>query len=166
MNIVLTLTALSVVSGFPDRPDKLQRPKGPGPMRKLAFLDQRGGVTVQGTIWKDILVPEKTGKMVRRKVPYTQVIHYPPGSVGVFDTDGKKVCPKALVKLLKNPVPVLVSADGKKVDPYYLRGVKKGTLILVLPQAQTGKPPPRVGKIIILGGMALSPEYCIFHPVP
>jgi hypothetical protein len=107
---------------------------------RLAFLDQKRWVTVQGTVWKEVLVREKTsGKMVCHKVPYTEATHYPPGSVRAFDTSGKRVGPKALAQLLKNPSKVLVSADGNKVHPFHLRGAKKGALILVFPKSKARK---------------------------
>src|SRR5687767_3269899 len=47
----------------------------------------------------------------------------------VYKADGKKVDPKDIKGLFKGQTPVLVSADGKPVDPFYLRLAKEDTLI-------------------------------------
>lgn len=62
--------------------------------------------------------------------------------VEVFGTDGKKVNRKEVARLLAKDRPVLVSADGRTVDPRYLKVVKEGTLILVLSQAKVTQPAP------------------------
>src|SRR5262249_43261001 len=140
MNSVVTVTALSMVLGVPLREVK---PRSPAPVQRRAFLDSAGWVTVQHPRTKPVTVPvgDKARlppgvKTVQRYVTYIPSTHYPPGDVKVYDTKGNKVDPKDLPKLLKNPVPVLVSTDGNKVHPYYLRNVKEGTLVLVLPKPQ------------------------------
>jgi hypothetical protein len=50
--------------------------------------------------------------------------------------DGKAVSTASLRQLLKKELPVLVSQDGKRVDPYYSRIFRGDTLILVLPQPE------------------------------
>src|SRR5262249_48830390 len=102
----------------------------------VAVLDSTGWVSVQETPTKVVVVPVRGGRPVQKNVAYIVATHYPPGDVKVYDSRGRTVDPKDLPKLLKNPVPVLVSTDGKKVDPYYLKKVKKGTLVLVPPKAQ------------------------------
>ena len=102
----------------------------------MAVLDSTGWVMVQETRTKVVVVPVRGGRPVQKNVAYTVATHYPPGDVKVYDSRGRTVDPKDLPQLLKNPVPVLVSTDGKKVDPYYLKKVKKGTLVLVPPKAQ------------------------------
>jgi RNA polymerase sigma factor (sigma-70 family) len=52
-------------------------------------------------------------------------------AVPAYDTAGKRIDAKKLAQLLEKETPVLVSADGKKVDPFYLHVVKEGTVILV-----------------------------------
>lgn len=51
----------------------------------------------------------------------------------VFDTRGTKVEPNRLPQLLKDETPILVSATGLMVDPFYLKTVKEDTLVLVVP---------------------------------
>jgi hypothetical protein len=50
-----------------------------------------------------------------------------------FDMDGKKLASKDVAERLAKETPVLLSADGQKVDPYYLKVFKKDTLIVALP---------------------------------
>jgi hypothetical protein len=52
-------------------------------------------------------------------------------NVQVFGTDGKELDAKAVAKALEKETAALLSADGMKVDPFYLRFLKDGTLILV-----------------------------------
>jgi hypothetical protein len=51
----------------------------------------------------------------------------------VFGGEGKLVEKTKLSPLLKEETLVLVSANGRPVDPLHLRLVKEGTLIFVLP---------------------------------
>jgi hypothetical protein len=50
-----------------------------------------------------------------------------------FDTTGKAVARDRLRELLRKDTLVLLASDGNKPAPAYLRAVKEGTLILVLP---------------------------------
>ena len=61
--------------------------------------------------------------------------------VQVFDKNGKRIDPSDATWILKKETPVLVSADGKAVDPSYLKEAKEGTLILIVhrPDAPAGK---------------------------
>jgi len=53
--------------------------------------------------------------------------------VQVFGTDGKPVAAKEAAGRLEKETPSLLSVNGEKVDPFYLRILKKGTLTVVLP---------------------------------
>jgi len=53
------------------------------------------------------------------------------GAMTVYDTDGKKVALKDLADRLAKPSVVLISADGKEVDPFHLRVARPGTLVIV-----------------------------------
>jgi len=50
-----------------------------------------------------------------------------------YDTAGKEIEVDRAARLLSRPTVVLLSADGKPLDPYYLRTVKEGTLTVVRP---------------------------------
>jgi hypothetical protein len=66
-------------------------------------------------------------------VPVTTLVSVDSREVQVYGVDGKKIDPKDVRGLIRGTTPVLVSADDKPVDPFYLRMVKEGTLVLVLP---------------------------------
>ncbi|HEY7155166.1 MAG TPA: hypothetical protein VH575_14485 [Gemmataceae bacterium] len=55
--------------------------------------------------------------------------------VQVYGADGKKIDPKEVRKRVAKPVAALLSADGKPVDPFYLRLAREGTLVFVIPAA-------------------------------
>ena len=70
---------------------------------------------------------------------------HPAADVEAFGTDGRRIPLKALAQLLRDERPVLLSANGRKVDPFYLQLIKEGTVILVLPMPVP--PPPRQGPV-------------------
>jgi hypothetical protein len=51
----------------------------------------------------------------------------------VYTMDGKRVESKRLAELLPEQTPVVIARDGKMVDPFHLRVIKEGTLIVVPP---------------------------------
>jgi hypothetical protein len=53
--------------------------------------------------------------------------------VEIYGVDGKKMGPEDVRKLARRTVPALVSADGKPVDPFYLRVAREGTPVIVVP---------------------------------
>jgi hypothetical protein len=118
-------------------------PSGPQPSQVLAQVDKDGNVLVWQTSVN--MVPEQRTKQVERDgrveqityvvlVPVTRQVKrsFASKEVQAFDTDGKKVDPKKLAELLKKQTVVLVSADGRPVDPFYLRIIKEGTAVLVI----------------------------------
>jgi hypothetical protein len=63
--------------------------------------------------------------------------------VEVYGADGKKIDPKDVRKRVAKPVAALISADGKPVDPFYLRLAREGTLVIVVPATDADGPPLR-----------------------
>jgi len=127
------------------------QPKGPPPRVMVTDVDATGQPFLRHVTQE--VVPEErqvevvvNGKAEVRKY----VVHVPVlrevrvaldrAGVEVVGTDGKRIDPTDLPKLLRQPTPVLVSADGKKVDPFYLKIAREGTLIVV--SAQLAAPPP------------------------
>jgi hypothetical protein len=53
--------------------------------------------------------------------------------VEAYTVDGKAISAEKLAPMLQKEHTVLVSMDGKKVDPFYLQLYKEGTIILVPP---------------------------------
>jgi hypothetical protein len=86
-------------------------------------------------------VAEVVGGQVQKKtVPYTvfvtKLVKVPLDAkdVQVLTPDGKRVGPADVRKLLSRPVPVLVSADGNPIDPFYLQLLREGSLCVVAPE--------------------------------
>jgi RNA polymerase sigma factor (sigma-70 family) len=123
-------------------------PDSPAPVHALAEL--KGS---RLTVWrKTITYKPVTRFLADGTNPVTSyeqhnellAVDYTLKDVKIYDTRGKKVGPKKLPELLKGETVVLVSADGKPVDPLYLRLVKEGTLVFVLPASaiSPAAPPP------------------------
>jgi hypothetical protein len=132
--------------------DPLELPKGLPPSFVLAKMGKDGRILVRRVVVE--MVPVLKEKLVevngeKRKVQFTenmQVSRVVEGqldgkSVQVFGTDGKQVEAKAVEKALEKETPVLLAAGGNKVDPFYLRFIKDGTLILVAPMPATTPAP-------------------------
>jgi hypothetical protein len=132
MNVFLTVTALAILPGVRDRPDPLRRP-GPPPVKRVAVIKGGGRVVILKMKMYHLI---ENGVQVAT-ITRTWETDTDLKKVWACRTDGTSVGPKALAKLLKNRVKVLVSADGNKVHPVHLRGVKKGTLVLILPKEKT-----------------------------
>ena len=85
---------------------------------------------------------EKDGKQVRVKQSVREprlLRKYRKKSLAdlvITNAAGKKLTAKEVLNALQKPTIVLISSDGKKVDPYYLRIVRPGTLVIVV----KGKP--------------------------
>jgi len=58
--------------------------------------------------------------------------------------DGTKIELAELKKLLAKPATVVLSGDGKPVDPGYLAPFKKDTIVIVAPSDTPATPPPPV----------------------
>jgi hypothetical protein len=66
-----------------------------------------------------------------------------PEDYRVFGVDGQALDAAAIARRLRFSLPVLVSDDGKKIDPIYLKPYKPGTLIIyVRPGIEALLPPP------------------------
>lgn len=52
----------------------------------------------------------------------------------VYDAGNNRLADAEIWKRLKTGVPILLSADGRKVDPAYLGIVKKDAIIVAIPQ--------------------------------
>jgi RNA polymerase sigma factor (sigma-70 family) len=120
-----------------DKKPASKLPNGLAPVQALVEL--RGN---RLAVWQKVI----SYKPVTRYLPdrrssvtsYEQTVElltvdYPLKEVKVYDTRGNEVQPEKLSGLLKGEVYVLVSADGKPVDPLFLRLVKEGTLVFILP---------------------------------
>jgi hypothetical protein len=135
MHVVLPLLALVVVQ------PRLALPinKGPRPMTAVASLGKPSFLNLRMQTYK--LVP-KSVKVVQdgKEVAYdahrlTEVTRQVAlKDVQVYRTDGTRVGAGDLPHLLRGEVLALCSTTGERVDPIYLRLIKEGTLIFVVPQ--------------------------------
>jgi hypothetical protein len=131
---------------------KAAPPRGPQPTLAGASVDAKGilsvresgGMTSVQTLYRE---EEKDGQVTRvavrvKDVFMTQRVRSLSASgAQAFRADGKAVSPAALRALLKKETPVLVSLNGRPVDPYYLQVYRSDTLVLVVPVAGYGPPP-------------------------
>jgi RNA polymerase sigma factor (sigma-70 family) len=110
----------------------------PAPVYVLARLDARKGKvaitrTVQG--WKKAELIDANGQTVRgfqrALVPVTR--HYDAATIRVYEVGGKPVARADLAKRLRGQVLAVAGLNGHKVEPLYLRLIKEGTLVFVLP---------------------------------
>jgi RNA polymerase sigma factor (sigma-70 family) len=87
-----------------------------------------------------LLLPVILGKV--------RTLTYDLKKVKVFDTKGKQLDPKEVVKRLKKETLALASLQGEAVDARHLRLIKDGTLVFVLPAPPGGNavPPPGAQK--------------------
>jgi hypothetical protein len=79
-------------------------------------------------------------------------VHLDDDSVQVIGADGKRVPAAQIGKLFMRPGPVLVSSDGKAVDPFYLQLLRDGGVCVIAPALATPPtpfvaPPPAVPPI-------------------
>jgi hypothetical protein len=133
-------------------------PKGPPPVVVLVTVQPDGAPIIPRTVTEYVPAIEeytvKVGDRVetRKRTVYTPQqkefhIALEGKELQVFGTDGKKVEAGDLRKLVSGPTAALASADGKPVDPFYLKMFREGTLVLVSPDlashlgAPAGPPP-------------------------
>jgi hypothetical protein len=134
-------------------PEKALVPDGPAPVLVSAEIGKDGALTVGRRLTRSEVVPEKVEivvggqkqavtRYITREVFVEVMERYDLKEVKAFGTDGKPIDAVKLAELFKKSTPVVVSADGNKVGPYYLQLFKEGTVILVLPAAK--EPPEKV----------------------
>jgi hypothetical protein len=133
MNTLVSVMALSTLLGVGVGDEKRRAPSGPPPLRMVAKLYEGHEIIARREIrleWTDKRFPGlvqswKNEQSVRCDIK----------EIRIYDARGRRISRTAIPGLLqkKDPVPVLVSADGKQVDPSHLRDVKPTTLILVFP---------------------------------
>ncbi len=120
-------------------------PKGPAPITALAQVTREDKIAVSRPVRCVRPVTQKFSREGQEFLhPVTAYVHdtvmaqvlHPLAEVRAFDLMGQPIETQQLHKLLARETTVVVSADGKNVDPFYLRVMKEGTIVLVLP------PPP------------------------
>ncbi len=151
----MTSTFLTLALLLPAAPvpaPKATLPKGPPPRIVSASIDSEGGFQFVEVATKyvpqqrarEVVVGGQVQKVTETvMVPVTQMVQrkVESESVEVYGVDGKKIDPEEVRKLAGKTVPVLVSSDGKPVDPFFLRLAREGTLVLVLSAKGAGPAP-------------------------
>lgn len=118
------------------------QPQTPAPSYSVAKTARDGDLFISYTMKIDHIetrerIEEKDGKKVAVKykvrVPVLYRKHHKRklANLVITNAQGKELTEKEVLTLLKNPTIVLVSSDGKKVDPYYLKIVKPDTLVII-----------------------------------
>jgi hypothetical protein len=145
--LLAALTAVTLAAAL--RPDDAPSPpQGPPPKGAVARTASRA-IELTEPVSEIVAVERRRvvqvdGRFVTEAyrenvVVYRQVVRrIEAKDVRAFGTDGKEIEAARLAELLQAGLPVLVSADGRPVDPFYLRLLKEGTVILVV-----GEPAPR-----------------------
>jgi hypothetical protein len=112
------------------------------PEQVLATIDAKGKLTLThvtcACYGPAVHEQTVTGKdKVPVKVKTSSVVlttaELPAKSVEAYSIDGKAISTETLATLLAKERTVLVSMDGKKLDPFYLQLYKEGTIVLVPP---------------------------------
>jgi RNA polymerase sigma factor (sigma-70 family) len=116
-------------------------PAGPAPEQVLVKLAEEGELIVCRKVrGYQPVTTEVTLNDGRKQVAtsykeahFDQLAIYDTKTIRVFDTKGKAIDAKELRKRLKGETLVLISADGRPVDPMHLRLYKEDTLVFVIP---------------------------------
>jgi hypothetical protein len=148
---------IPVLAGAPRGTEKPPtKPTSPPPNKATATFDPNGVLFLTLTTSRMVPVTETrtvqidgvtktTTVTVYRQIIETRRHRLETKTVQAFDKDGRKLDASDLAKLIKKDTPVLVSADGKKVHPSYLKDTKAETVILILP-APEKVPVPMISK--------------------
>ena len=124
-------------------------------------IDAGGNLVLSGTEQRKKTVPrevEKDGK----KTTVEATVTYPVTvlnrqtvalkDVTIYDCEGKKLSLDQARERLKEPAPVLLTMMGEKVDPIYLKAMKKETLTFVfsgIPEIKELPKPKREGSVTV-----------------
>jgi hypothetical protein len=148
---MLSFIVVLLFSPAPVPASKEDKPTGPSPVIVSAQVDKEGRLVcfVDSIEYR----PETrtaqvnvAGKLEQRN--YTVMVPVMTKSrthsldkATIAQVGGGKVDRKELAKLLEKPTLVVMSADGKPVDPAYLKVLRKNTLVIVVPSAASAMKP-------------------------
>jgi hypothetical protein len=156
-----TKPAVEDVSFDEDDPPAKKGPHGLPPQLASASIDDKGMISIQESFGgsepmeMEIEVNKDGVKEKRKIVVKTTFFSMNKRSleakwVKAHDATGKDISAKNLSARLAKHTNLLVSVDGKEVDPYYLQLYKEGTVVLMPPAlgyyggGYTDAPPPAV----------------------
>jgi hypothetical protein len=127
--------------------------KGSPPKVMVAQVDENGRPFLLHTVVEMVPVSVKVLVQVNnrneertvtelRQVQRVARFELDKGKTRFFDATGKAIGPKELGKRLKRATAVLVSTDGREVDPFYLRLARPDTVVVVSPEFAQAMDPP------------------------
>lgn len=128
------LALLPVLIGVVEAEQRISLPDTPPPRISIARFVEDGCIE-----FLDIHLVHSTSRtiaIVINEVTYItqpRVTRIKPERVRAFNVRGNEIPSKDLASLLSAARPVLVSGDGRPVDPWYLKLVKDDTLIFASP---------------------------------
>jgi hypothetical protein len=123
-------------------------PERPPPQVAVAGVDDRGGfiVAVPAYYYEPRTRRVRNADGEEQNVTRYELVveaqerRYPAADVEVYDTEGRRLTRKDAAGRLSKRKAVLVSADGREVDPFYLQVAREGTLVLVV---KADRPPAK-----------------------
>jgi hypothetical protein len=141
-SLVLGAAILSPAAPVPR--DTVPPPAGPAPVVAVLRADPAGQVLVTGVILETRTVTHKAtvvenGQVVTRDVTrpltHTTSVRKPLEELagGLATAGGTRLTPEDVAARVKDGASVLVSADGKPVDPAWLRAVDPETVVITAP---------------------------------
>jgi hypothetical protein len=144
-------TAVMVLAAVPAAGQQAG-PKGPPPKFMVAQVDKAGqpfihmAVTEYVAVKREVTVKVANGfekRVVQEMVPQLREtrVNLDDAKTTVFDGQGKRIEPKDVRKRIRAMTAVLVSTDGKPVDPFFLRLVRADAVVLVAPELARGLDP-------------------------
>lgn len=142
MTPALFAVLLASTVNAPAPPDEaIKAPQGLPPTQVIASVTKDGEFEI--TQSRLVAARHTEERTTAAGGKYTvQVVSYRPvqetrrlkgEGVKVYTAAGKEVSARDAADKLKKPAIVLLAADGKKVDPFYLKIIKPDTLVLVAP---------------------------------
>jgi hypothetical protein len=148
MTAMLLLSAALQMPAAPPPAKVESKPLGPAPRLVLLNLDADGKVRVQATVTetrKTTMTRVVNGKQETTTVDreYKRLVDVPVAELEkltVYTADGKEVNRATALEKLASGGLVVITTDGEKVDPTYLKAFKDETLVLVSPQLTTTAP--------------------------
>jgi hypothetical protein len=154
LQVVLVAALVPVLGGAPRGVEKPTKPTSPPPKKAVAIADEKGILLLTVSDTRRVPVSEerlvqKDGVVRReivtasKEVTVTTTQRWETRDIQAFDRDGRRIDARELPRLLKNRTPVLVSADGKKVHPSYVKDAGEKTVVLVVPLSKDSGVPKR-----------------------
>lgn len=149
MNAILYPLVLAALGAGASGEEAVKPPTGPQPQVTIARMSDDGKlvirhivqVPVAQAVERTIVQDGVTRKVTEVRTIFQTVVQLrtvPGKDVQGYDTNGKKVDADTVRRRLKKDTPVLISADGQPVDPFYLKLTRPGTLVLVNPASANG----------------------------